>query len=153
MNAFLFFDTGDLRDEEIVLALKRTAEEDPVRQFVPAYYFDILHARTGERMGECDFRVGSHYNICYAGNIGYQVFARFRGHHYAGRACRLLFRLAERHGMEEALVTCRRDNIASARTCQWAGMDHVGIALVPEGNPMYAQGYREVRRFVWRVRK
>ena len=74
MGEFLFFDTADLRDEEIALSLKRTAEEDPVRQLVPAYYFDILHAKTGERMGECDLRVGSGYNIYYAWNIGYRVF-------------------------------------------------------------------------------
>lgn len=153
MGEFLFFDTADLRDEEIALSLKRTAEEDPVRQLVPAYYFDILHAKTGERMGECDLRVGSGYNIYYAGNIGYRVFKRFQGHHYAGYACRLLFRLAQRHGMEEVLVTCKTDNIASARICEWAGMAHLGIILLPEDNPMYAQGYREIHRFVWRIRR
>ena len=104
-------------------------------------------------MGECDLRVGSGYNIYYAGNIGYRVFERFQGHHYAGHACRLLFRLAQRHGMEEVLVTCKTDNIASARICEWAGMAHLGIILLPEDNPMYAQGYREIHRFVWRIRR
>ena len=37
-----------------------------------------------------------------------------RGHHYAGKACKLLFQLAQRHGMEYVIITCNPDNYPSS---------------------------------------
>ena len=45
-----FLDTSDLKNEEIALRLDHTFPGDPVRNWVPAYYFYILDA-TGQKVG------------------------------------------------------------------------------------------------------
>ena len=84
-----FLDTSDLKNEEIALRLDHTFPGDPVRNWVPAYYFDILDA-TGQKVGICDLRIGHNEGLYYGGNIGYAVDEPFRGNHYAEKACRLL---------------------------------------------------------------
>ena len=74
----IFLDTSDLKTEEISLRLDHTAEADPVRGWVPAYYFDILD-QTGRKLGICDLRVGHTEGLYYGGNIGYAVDEPYRG--------------------------------------------------------------------------
>lgn len=144
----MFFDTQDLKDGEIVLKLLRTCEAQPEKNWVPAYYFDIC-LPDGTVAGHCDLRVGHNEKTCIGGNIGYAVEPEHRGHHYAAKACALLFRLARKHGMDFLIITCMPDNIASARTCEIAGGQFVEIAPIPEDNKMYAEGKRfaKVYRF------
>lgn len=70
------------------------------------------------------------------GNIGYEIDEPCRGHHYAGKACRLLFELAKRHGMEYLIITCNPDNRPSRKTCEWLGGELLEIAELPEDNGM-----------------
>ena len=86
----MFQDTSFLKNEEIMLCLERTAEGDPDRNWLPAYYFGIC-LPDGTRVGQCDLRVGHNRNTYYGGNIDYGVDEAFRGRHYAAKACRLLF--------------------------------------------------------------
>ena len=53
----MFLNTDFLNDGEICLRLERTAEADPVKGWVPAYYFDICDMQ-GNAMGKCDLRIG-----------------------------------------------------------------------------------------------
>jgi predicted acetyltransferase len=130
-----FLDTSFLESGEIKLVLERTAEENPVRNWVPAYYF-LICDKEGRRMGACDLRVGYREGLYYGGHIGYAVDEAFRGHHYAAKACRLLFRLAEKHGMDHLFITCDPDNFASRRTCEALGGELLEIAELPEDNDM-----------------
>ena len=75
-------------------------------------------------------------SLYYGGHIGYAVDAGYRGHHYAARACRLLFGLARRHGMGYLIITCDPENTASARTALAAGFEWVERAVLPETNEM-----------------
>lgn len=137
-----FFDTGFLRNEEICLRLERTATEDKARGWLPAYYFSIcLH--NGTKVGSCDLRIGYNKNIYYGGNIGYQVDAEYRGHHYAGKACGLLFELARLHDLDHLFITCNPDNFPSRRTCEYAGGVLEGIVDLPKENEMYLEGERQ----------
>lgn len=45
----MFCGTEDLRDQEIFLRLIGTVEEQPQKEWVPAYYFDIC-LTSGERI-------------------------------------------------------------------------------------------------------
>ena len=130
-----FLDTSFLEDGEIKLALERTADENPVRNWVPAYYF-LICDKAGRKMGTCDLRVGYREGLYYGGHIGYAVDEPFRGRHYAAKACRLLFLLAERHGMDHLFITCDPDNFASRRTCEILGGELLEIAELPEDNDM-----------------
>lgn len=138
----MFLDTTFLKNEEIQLILERTAEGDPEKNWVPAYHFSIADSG-GTKMGVCDLRIGHNENLCYGGNIGYGIDEKYRGHHYAGKACLLLFELARQHGLEYLIITCNPDNHASRRTCEYAGGRLLEIAELPEDNDMRQSGERE----------
>ena len=69
----MFYDTGDLRDGEIVLQLKETREAQPEKRWLPAYYFDIC-LPDGTKAGNCSLRVGHNEKTRIGGNIGYGVY-------------------------------------------------------------------------------
>ena len=67
----------------------------------------------GTKIGVCDLRIGHNENTYYGGNIGYGIDEEYRGHHYAGKACLLLFELARKHEWDYVIITCNPDNFAS----------------------------------------
>ena len=140
----MFYDTGDLKDGEIMLRLNAACEAQPEKRWVPAYKFDIC-LTDGTKIGYCDLRVGHNDKTYVGGNIGYGIDEPYRGHHYAAKACRLLFRLAKKHGMDYLIITCVPENAASAKTCLLAGGQYVETMDIPEDNEMYAEGKRKVK--------
>lgn len=143
-----FFDTDDLRDDEIQLMLERTADGIPEKGWVPAYYFAICN-HEGIRMGTCDLRIGMNWNIYFGGNIGYRVEEPFRGRHYAGKACFLLFALAKKHGMKEIIITCNPDNWPSRKTCEYVGGVLEEIVELPMDSDMREAG--ETHKCIYRI--
>lgn len=139
-----FLNTDFLRTDEICLQLDRTAEADLARGWVPAYHFSIC-LPDGTAVGKCDLRIGHTKGLYYGGNIGYGVDAPYRGHHYAGKACKLLFELARKHDLGYVYITCNVTNDASAKTCEYAGGRLVAVEDVPEENDMYRDGIRQVK--------
>ena len=139
----MFADTDFLRNDEIYLSLDRLAEGDPVKGWVPAYHF-VICLLDGTPVGKCDLRIGHNEKLYIGGNIGYSVDESYRGHHYAGKACKLLFELAKKHELGYVYITCNVNNAASARTCEWAGGRLVATEPVPEDSDMYLRGYRHV---------
>lgn len=135
----MFLDTAFLKNAEIQLLLEKTVDGDEERKWVPAYHFSI-NDLNGIRMGVCDLRVGYNDNLYYGGHIGYRVFPEYRGNHYAGKACLLLFQLARKHGMNYLYITCNPDNFASRKTCEYAGGKLLEIVELPEGNDMRDDG-------------
>lgn len=53
----MFFDTEDLRTNEIFLKLSKTCDAQPENKWLPAYYFDIC-LLNGISIGHCDLRIG-----------------------------------------------------------------------------------------------
>lgn len=137
-----FLDTGFLHDGEIQLLLRRTADSCPERHWVPAYHFAIC-AADGTPMGVCDLRIGHNEQLYYGGNIGYRIEPPYRGHHYAAKACLLLFELARRHDLRYVIITCNPDNWPSRRTCERAGGRLLEIAPLPADNDMRQLGETE----------
>ena len=127
----MFLDTEFLKTEEISLRQIELEKDDPQRKWDPAFHFDILD-RTGTQVGCCNLRLGHSGALYYAGNIGYRIDEPYRGRHYAGKACRLLFQLAKRHGMGYVIITCGPDNHPSRKTCEWLGGELLEIAELPE---------------------
>ena len=64
----MFFDTSFLKNDEISLIRERTADANEKRGWVPAYYFAV-YDREGNKVGECDLRIGHNDNTYYGGNI------------------------------------------------------------------------------------
>ncbi len=138
----MFLDTDFLQNGEIQLVLEKTVNGDTERNWVPAYHFAICDLN-GTKIGMCDLRVGYNDNLYFGGHIGYTVFPEYRGNHYAGKACLLLFQLARKHGMEYLYITCNPDNYASKKTCEYAGGSLLETAVLPEGNDMRDNGALE----------
>lgn len=145
-----FLNTDNLKTNEICLKLDRICEANPEKQWVPAYYFNIC-LPDGTVIGYCDLRIGHNDKLYVGGNIGYGIDEPYRGHRYAAKACKLLFGLAKRHGLDYVIITCQPDNIASARTCEIAGGEFLEIADIPEDNEMYAEGKRQVRVYRFEI--
>lgn len=139
----MFKDISDLKTDEIYLRLNRTVDENPKKDWVPAYHFDIC-LPDSRKIGYCDLRIGHNRKTYIGGNIGYGIDEPYRGHHYAAKACELLFHQARKHGMKFLYITCMPWNKASARTCELAGGTYVETTDIPEDNEMYAEGKRQV---------
>ncbi len=138
----MFLDTSFLQNDEINLILERTADGDEAKGWVPAYHFAICN-QEGAKMGVCDLRIGHNDNLYYGGNIGYRVDEEYRGHHYAGKACLLLFELAKMHQLEYVIITCNPDNYASRKTCEYAGGELLETVELPADNDMREDGETE----------
>lgn len=143
----MFLDTDFLQNEEIKLVLEKTVDGNHALNWVPAYHFAIC-SHAGTKMGVCDLRIGHNSNLYYGGNIGYRVEEEYRGHHYAGKACRLLFQLAEKHDLKYLIITCNPDNTPSRKTCEYAGGRLLEIAELPQDNDMRQEG--ETQKCIYR---
>ena len=113
-------------------------------------FWSGICCQNGVKSGACDLRIGHNDNTYYGGNIGYSIDKQYRGHHYAGKACLLLFELAKLHGFKYLIITCDPDNHASRKTCEYAGGELLEIAQLPENNDMRKNGETEkcIYRFV-----
>ena len=130
-----FLDTAFLESDEIKLVLESTAEEAPVRNWVPAYHF-LICDKQGNDMGKCDLRIGHNEGLYYGGHIGYVIDEEYRGCHYATKACKLLFELAKKHEMDYLYITCDPDNWPSRKTCEYLKGELLEIVELPEDNDM-----------------
>ena len=142
----MFFKDIDLHDEEIRLVLTETKPAVPEKHYVPAYAFDIALA-DGTVVGNCSFKIWQNEITWFCGNIGYEVYEPFRGHHYALKACRLLFSLASMHGFDYVTINCNPDNAASERTITLAGGMFISEEDVPGYTVQYRKGSKRVKIF------
>jgi predicted acetyltransferase len=141
-----FLDPGELSDGNLRLVLRARVPASPEKGWVPMYRFDITVS--GERVGGIDFRLGaSDFITRFAGQIGYGIDERHRGHRYAARAVRLLTSLARAHGLSPLWITCNPENVASRRTCELAGAELVEIVDLPRDCDMYLKGDRRKCRY------
>lgn len=143
----MFIDTSFLQNDEIQLKLEETVDGNVEKDWVPAYHFAICN-KEGTKMGVCDLRIGHNDKLYYGGNIGYRIEAEYRGNHYAGKACLLLFELARKHNLKYVIITCNPDNIASRKTCEYAGGELLEVVDLPEDNDMRERG--ETRKCIFK---
>ncbi len=143
----MFIDTDFLENDEIKLVLEKTVDGNEKKGWVPAYHFFICN-KEGMKLGICDLRIGHNDKLYYGGNIGYSVDVEYRGHHYASKACILLFELAKKHDLKYVIITCNPDNYASRKTCQYAGGELIDIVELPEDNDMRDIG--ETKKCIFR---
>lgn len=135
----MFFDTDFLKNNEIQLVLEKAVAGNVEKGWVPAYHFAICNDN-GIKLGVCDLRIGHNVKLYYGGNIGYRIDEEYRGNHYAGKACKLLFELARKHNLEYLIITCNPDNIASRKTCEYAGGELLEIVELPADSDMRERG-------------
>lgn len=129
-----------LTDGNVSLQTDRLCPADPVKRYVPAYHFEIMV--NDQPVGKISLRIGYPDSLLYGGQIGYNVDEPYRGHGYAGAACRLLFPVMRAHGMRSAIITNNVENTASRRVCEKIGARYLCRIDVPQDHEMYQKGSR-----------
>ena len=118
---------------------------------VPTVYYDILKHGTIEKLGKIDLRLTVEGDMYYYGHIGYNISRPYRGNHYAYEACLLLFEVARAEfGLDELIITCSPDNVASYKTLTKLGGELIEEVKVPKGHPLYTVG--ETEKYVFRYK-
>jgi tagatose 1,6-diphosphate aldolase len=141
-------DIGELRDEELTLKLEQLVPADEQHGRSPAYQFALRVPDAGTPIGHLRLRVGHTRDLeYYIGHIGYDVVPKYRGHHFAERACRLVLPLARRVGLDVLWITCDPDNIPSRRTCERLGAELVEVVDVPQSHLLYMTGHPRKCRY------
>jgi predicted acetyltransferase len=136
--AFEFLDIDLLTGEDFTLLLVEKEIFDDESSKVPVYNFVIKKPENDVWMGRISLRIGNTEDILlYAGHIGYGVDKKYRGKHYAAKACELLKPLALHHQINPVWVTCNPDNWASRKTCERIGGKLIEIVEIPEDHEMY----------------
>lgn len=150
LHDFKFADVGILRDRDLYLALTQRTPLNSFPGYVPTYHFEMRQNGSYGVAGRISLRVANTPEIVlYLGHIGYGVEPEYRGQHFAGRSCKLLFPLARQHHLNPLWITCNPDNWASRRSCELAGGVMVEIVDVPPQNSLYQRG--ETRKCRYRI--
>ena len=142
-----FIAPPELSDGIVSLQLEEAKVADPVRKHVPAYHFRIVWK--GLPVGYINLRIGYPDSLFYGGQIGYGVAEAFRGHGFAGAACKLLSPIMRAHGMKTALITNEVTNHASRRVCEKINARWLCQTDVPQDHEMYQTGSRQVNVFAF----
>jgi predicted acetyltransferase len=155
MAAFEFLDYEPFTDSEIEVVVKdREIPPDNKRGYVPAYEFTVRLPVIHTPVGRINLRIGNtEHVIKYGGHIGYGIEEKYRDHHYAVKACRLIKQVALDHGLDTLWITCNPDNYPSRRTLEILGCKLVEIIDLPEDLDMYKRGERQVCRYRWYIGK
>lgn len=102
-------------------------------------YYGIYLKHT--RIGYIDLRLGVSEELYYAGNIGYRIFEKYRGHHYACYACKKVLEIAkEEYHLSFVYITCSPENEASRKTLEKLQGHLVEVAEVPQWHWLYQRG-------------
>lgn len=129
-------------DAEITICELYRFKTHEYGEIIETIYFDILSNHPFRKIGYCDLRMGMNPELRILGQVGYHINEKYRGHHYALKACRMLFECAKEVGMKELLITCNPDNIPSRKTLEALGGRLEEIVKVPEDHFCYQQGDR-----------
>ena len=82
-------------------------------------------------VGKIVLREGTRKERYYDGHIGYNIELKYRGHHYAYQATKLLIKEAVLLGFDELIITCSPDNLASKKTILKLKAEYLETALIP----------------------
>ena len=92
------------------------------KNYVPSTVCLAVREEDDKVVGIIDLRHElTDFLLRYGGNIGYSVLPSERGKGYAGQMLRLMLEKARELGLERVLVTCDKDNIASAKSILRSG--------------------------------
>lgn len=141
-HSFIELEQGDIN---LLKVAHKPAE--PEKNWVPSYHFEIRQDTTP--VGKIDLRLGYTEGLYYGGNLGYEINEEHRGKGYAVEACRLIKKVALRHGMQKILITTDYRNQASRRVCEKLGAKLIRIIALPEEHDLYKEGGRFESIYLW----
>ena len=136
-------------EDEVELHFLKHQKPSIFNDYWDSYYYDIQIKSKPIKVGSCDVRLGMNEELYYAGNIGYRIFENYRGHSYAYQATKQLLLEAKKLGMEEVIITCSPDNIASKKTIEKLNAVLIEEVDVPSNHYLYQRGER--RKRIYRI--
>lgn len=150
-GGFAFKNINYLTDGHLELVLEKKVLEDKERFNLPAYYFYIRQKEVPEVIGKLELRIGHNEYSFYAGNIGYEIYPPYRGHHYAAKACVIAADIARAHGMDCLYISCLPDNLPSNKVCRKLGTRLLGTYPIPFHHEMFLLGISEMNIYEWKL--
>lgn len=85
--------------------------------YVPSTVYLAVRIKDNKLVGIIDFRhYLSDFLLNYGGNIGYSILLEERRKGYATEMLNLMLEICKEKGLERVLITCDKNNIASAKT-------------------------------------
>ena len=142
----LFNKTEEKEDRNLygdIVDLRYSYETDEKTAYdgIPTVYYDIVLHDAHTRVGNIDLRLKMDEDMYYYGHVGYSVIYRYRGNNYSYEACKLLFKEAkQRYGLNELILTCNPENVASYKTLKKLNGELIEVVQVPKDHELYKLG-------------
>lgn len=142
-----FFSFVELEQPEINLLSLSHTPAMPEKNRVPFYSFEIRKHTTP--VGKIDLRLGYTRGLYYGGNLGYMIDEKYRGNGYALEGCKLLKKVALKHGMKKLVITTDYLNQSSRRVCEKLGAKLMRTLQLPAEEELYQDGQRFICIYLW----
>lgn len=109
---------------------------------IETYVYDIVVPELERTVGRCEYRIEEGRELRYYGNIGYVIYVPYRGHNFAYKACLALIGLMKSKikGLNEIVITCNPENIASKKTIQKLGCQYIETLDIDPDHELYHMG-------------
>lgn len=118
---------------------------------VPTVYYDIFLHENKRKIGRIELRLTVDGDNYYYGNVGYNILRNYRGNGYAYEACKILFDIArDEFKLEELIITCSPENIASYKTLTKLNGELIDLVKVPSNHMLYLVG--EKTKYIFRYK-
>ena len=121
-----------IEGEVLDLRLDQVRRPDASNLYVGSEIFCICLHGTNVKIGECDLRLGMNEELYYAGNIGYRIYERYRGHGYASDSDMPVMRKA-------------------AETLEKLGGELIATVPVPHWHWLYRRGETVKNIYRWQL--
>lgn len=151
LEQFSFLKPPSMIDSDLKLELINQKPYDKENEYVPTYEFNIVNNYSNAIMGGFRLRIGYNEIIKYLGHLGANVDEEYRGNQYTTRSIKLMLPFVAQHGLDDLIVTCNPDNIASIKTCERAGGIFLGITNIPETNVLYSKESTQKRIYHFKL--
>ena len=138
-------------DGEIDLVLSNEDLSDQECGIEDGYTFYLYLSGTRHYVGYVSLRMGESPALYYLGHIGYRIEEPYRGHGYAGRACRMIIPLIRQLGLRSLVITTNVENIPSRKTCEHLSCTLERIAPVPQAYRPVCMNAPWKCRYIWRI--
>lgn len=138
-----------LENDEIRLELIDVYQGNTLHQSF--YWWNIINKSSNETVGKISFRIGYNKTSYYNGHIGYEVDEKYRGNHYAYKACLLLSQVCKYYNMDYLYLTCDYDNIASFKTIEKLNVALIEEVVPPKDYIYYYDGIKKQKIYKWKI--